>query len=702
MKQIKKFLGVFLALAMVVGTIGLMPAMKALAAVSVTVDVSGLDNITATPTDTITVRGNYTITLEASALYTLPSSVKLVFETTELTSSDDYTYDDETGVITIANNYFGANDSGTLYIIAVGVRQTGTVSGTVTDGTDPIEGVTVTVLDGTTELGTATTGNDGTYSIAEVPTGTGYSVKFEATGYTTATATGIVVTKGGTATADQTLTTSGGGSVVADVNLSAISFSSETVELTVTVVDKSNAPVSGSSYLYIGEVNSKTGLVKAYNVYEITLDADGKVSLDVSAYSKKGVTLSIHVGTESAAKEIKIDKNAAKLKIALKDLSQANETARFEIKDGTTVITDFTGYQFKVEGGTWQDYTDAKLKAAIAKMEQFGTTIYIRVLGTDSATAATFSSTEAKVKYPALGKQPAVTIDYVKNSVKFPKGVEVIGIIATADGTVTANSWTALAAVASKAGSVDISALVPKADIAGEINFMVRTAANLKKPKTAITPVKIDARADSSTLASDITITKVPKSASDSSLKGIKIKNNNTTYAIEYQITAGTATEPDATAKWTKVNSGAEKTINDAAAEGKKLWVRIPGSKAVASSSTPAVRVSDYVGITINVESPTTPEVTTKSIKSFTAVTLTGTYTDADAVLAALPATITVTLEDDTTTATIPVTWADTDSYDAATDGSYIFTATWGTFPEGVDNDDNVVAPTVTIVISGN
>lgn len=96
------------------------------------------------------------------------------------------------------------------------------------------------------------------------------------------------------------------------------------------------------------------------------------------------------------------------------------------------------------------------------------------------------------------------------------------------------------------------------------------------------------------------------------------------------------------------------------------------------------------------------------SLKFYTAVTLsqTGTiaqsnvqYGDKDAVIDALPSAITVTLEDDTTTASVPVIWTDTDTYNAGIAGSYTFTATWGTLPAGVDNVDNIAAPTVEIVV---
>lgn len=99
--------------------------------------------------------------------------------------------------------------------------------------------------------------------------------------------------------------------------------------------------------------------------------------------------------------------------------------------------------------------------------------------------------------------------------------------------------------------------------------------------------------------------------------------------------------------------------------------------------------------------------VITLSMKSFTPLatvqagsTADPTYNDAAAVIAALPATITVTLEDDTTTAEIPVTWADTDTYNTGVADLYTFTASWGALPVGVDNADTITPPTVEVEIT--
>jgi uncharacterized protein YjdB len=97
----------------------------------------------------------------------------------------------------------------------------------------------------------------------------------------------------------------------------------------------------------------------------------------------------------------------------------------------------------------------------------------------------------------------------------------------------------------------------------------------------------------------------------------------------------------------------------------------------------------------------------TSSLASFTPVTLAQTgdvangnvqYADALAVIAALPSQIAVTLAD-TSVKNVPLTWADTDTYDAATAADYTFTATWGAMPSGADNDGDLAAPTVELTV---
>lgn len=99
---------------------------------------------------------------------------------------------------------------------------------------------------------------------------------------------------------------------------------------------------------------------------------------------------------------------------------------------------------------------------------------------------------------------------------------------------------------------------------------------------------------------------------------------------------------------------------------------------------------------------------TTSSLESFTPVTLTQTgdvansnvqYTDSNDVIAALPTTVAVTLENATVVG-LPVTWSDTDGYNAGIAGTYTFIGSWGAIPSALDNDDNIPAPTVELIVA--
>ncbi|WP_419877951.1 Ig-like domain-containing protein [Brevibacillus centrosporus] len=170
---------------------------------------------------------------------------------------------------------------------------------------------------------------------------------------------------------------------------------------------------------------------------------------------------------------------------------------------------------------------------------------------------------------------------------------------------------------------------------------------------------------------------------------------------------------------WTVDNAGSTIAVASSSSNGAVLTLTIPSNKTLAASDVvvyPAATVAQTKDASGNLFVPTSTQVSSGidvaamplSLASYTAVTLTqtGTVTDGDVqyataadVIAALPANITVTLEDGST-ASVPVTWADTDTYDSSAAASYTFTATWGTLPAGVDNADSVAAPTVEVVVA--
>ncbi|MFA6783294.1 MAG: ice-binding family protein [Sphaerochaeta sp.] len=69
-------------------------------------------------------------------------------------------------------------------------------------------------------------------------------------------------------------------------------------------------------------------------------------------------------------------------------------------------------------------------------------------------------------------------------------------------------------------------------------------------------------------------------------------------------------------------------------------------------------------------------------------------YTTAVEVIAVLPIQIAVTLED-ARVVSVPITWLDTDNYNATVAADYTFTAIWGTLPESANNDNDLLVPSV-------
>lgn len=368
--------------------------------------------------------------------------------------------------------------------------------------------------------------------------------------------------------------------------VSALAFNSATNELTVTVTGGEENDVV---YVQIGE--RKNEKVKAYSAYEVVLDDTGSTKINISAYAKKEVELSVHTGVESAAQLIKIKKNDTKLKVTL-NLDEADVLNRFEVKNGTAALTAGTVVQYRLDGEAWKTF-DASgkttLEADIAKIEQFGTTIYFRALGKDGliGTEGTFATAEAKVKYPKLGKQPAVTVDYVKNVVKFPKNVEIKYILPGAGtetvGSVDKTKWQKFAATKEKAGTVEIDKLLAKGSVEKAFTFYVRTAALDKKPNSAIAAVDIYAATvnDMTVSNTSVKIEPVYKSATDKTVKGIKI-TNMTGKEISYRL-SGTET-------WVKLANNGYKIISGTASElsAKKLTVKYNGTKG-APKASPAV-----------------------------------------------------------------------------------------------------------------
>jgi len=172
---------------------------------------------------------------------------------------------------------------------------------------------------------------------------------------------------------------------------------------------------------------------------------------------------------------------------------------------------------------------------------------------------------------------------------------------------------------------------------------------------------------------------------------------NGQTLQMSKTVAPTGATNKDVT--WSVINGTGTATINTTglltATGVGKVTV-----KAVAKDGSGIFGIKE-----ITVTEATLP---TSPLASFTAVTLTQTgdvansnvqYADAAVVIAALPTEIEVTLVD-ATKKMIPLTWTDTDTYNAAVAADYTFTATWGAMPAGANNANSLMAPTVELTVA--
>ncbi|HET7628613.1 MAG TPA: Ig-like domain-containing protein [Bacillales bacterium] len=99
---------------------------------------------------------------------------------------------------------------------------------------------------------------------------------------------------------------------------------------------------------------------------------------------------------------------------------------------------------------------------------------------------------------------------------------------------------------------------------------------------------------------------------------------------------------------------------------------------------------------TVTVGAPA--KVSIQSVSNVKKVVANGT-SEAEAK-AALGTTVEVTLENGSAIS-VPITWSTeaTPNYDGTTAGDYVYTGTFGTLPEGIDNAENVAAPTGTVTV---
>ncbi len=152
------------------------------------------------------------------------------------------------------------------------VASVGTVTGTVTSGGIPVKGASISLsVSGTTY--SATTGSAGTYSIANVPFGTDYSVTASKFGYTNAAATASV-TAGGT--------TSGVNLSMSELpatfsKVTAYDSSARTLQMSGISEAISFDKIDGWEAVSLGDYINYTGSGPAYQIKKATL-VSGNVS----------------------------------------------------------------------------------------------------------------------------------------------------------------------------------------------------------------------------------------------------------------------------------------------------------------------------------------------------------------------------------------------------------------------------------------
>ena len=236
------------------------------------------------------------------------------------------------------------------------------------------------------------------------------------------------------------------------------------------------------------------------------------------------------------------------------------------------------------------------------------------------------------------------------------------------------------AAVPSTGTSTNVS--INLADLGGTVYVSVKNTDKAESTRTAkdyVPEMSVDPLTD------NITIVNNTGSADTVSVSGLAAGDAVTVYdaAVDGSI-LGAAASTD----------GSPVSVDVALIDtGGTVYVSVTGTGKLESDRTAKTYLAEI----------------TKSIKLVPAVTLTVSgsvyggdveYATAEDVTSALPSTVTVTLEDNTTTADIPVTWADTDAYDAGIADTYTFTGSWGTLPAEIDNADSKAAPIVEVTIS--
>ncbi len=190
------------------------------------------------------------------------------------------------------------------------------------------------------------------------------------------------------------------------------------------------SPGSSDNYVFV-EVSKKGGEdFKPTTTYSYEVAAlrngEGKVAVDLSFLNAKKTQYVRVYGdcTENmaAVRDIEIAGQPGKLTIKYLDGKKTLQEA-LEIKQGGDKVEVTLGllmnYEYKsLYGSKWESLNNFDFKAA----EMAGTTILVHEK--QSVNPLKPIGADVKIKIKAAAKPPKVTIDYVKGTIKFPKGAE--------------------------------------------------------------------------------------------------------------------------------------------------------------------------------------------------------------------------------------------------------------------------------------
>lgn len=553
MKQIKKFLGVFLALAMVVGTISTMPVMVAKAAPA---------------SITINAGSDVEATLSGSVVTLNAKSGKLI-ESIAATGAGTFASDDD------ANDTApNATQSASTIVIASDKKSatlTFTNANVATFLNNAVGNVTIAINVTTTDAPTPEGGGSGATGD---PTKTVDSVHFdyvtsELTIYDNAEDESQVVYVAFGKKADHTAE-----------EIAKLKYDAYLIDGSTTLSLASISPKKDSYlYIYTDAYTKVTKLTISKN------DAKPKIMFD---FSKTLLSEAIY------------DKNTTG-KVELADLEVRDIYGNWD-----TVANVFG------DGNATPNID----KEVVNYYAAYGATLSFRVKGADTTTeikdgatvtSQKFVGAEIKVKIPKQAAAPKVALDGAKETIKYGKGLEIL----------SGGNWTALNKDGAtldmkKLTAADTSAADKNfGNMTDGIWAIVRTAATDKKPASKVVIVSLTGcltAADVSTklaleapLDADKLVTVKEVKNDNGTTKSIEITNKSTAYDIEYFIAGSAdATTPPEGSKWIKVakaTATAPKVVKvdkKFALEGKYVIIRIASIKDATTkiNSIPSSPVS--------------------------------------------------------------------------------------------------------------